>query len=128
MLGFMKRVTRDFSNPKTLHTLYNSLVRSQLEFCFQIWNPSARVHVHKLERVQRKYLKYICCKTRTMYHDYSYESLCDCFNLKTLQSRRSISDLTFLNKLLNNNIDSNYLTSQVHLRVPRRIFPRQTYF
>ena len=121
MLGFMKRVTRDFSNSKTLHTLYNSLVRSRLEYCSQIWNPSARVHINKLERIQRKYLKYICYKTRTMYHDYSYESLCDHFNLKTLQSRRSISDLTFLNKLMNNNIDSNYLTSQVHLRVPRRI-------
>ena len=56
-----------------------------------------------------------------MYHDYSYESLCENFKLKTLQSRRSISDLTFLNKLLNNTIDSNYLTSQVYLRIPRRI-------
>ena len=122
MLGFMKRVTRDFTNPKTLHTLYNSLVRSRLEYCSQIWNPSARVHINKLERVQRKYLRYVSYKTRTMYSEYSYESLCTNFNLKTLQSRRSITDLTFLNKLLNNNIDSPYLTSQVYLHVPQRVF------
>ena len=38
MLGFIKRVTRDFKDVKTLHTLYNSLVKSRLEFYSFIWS------------------------------------------------------------------------------------------
>ena len=56
MLGFMKRVSHDFTDVKTLHILYNSLVRSRLEYCSQIWNPSAAASITKLERVQKSIL------------------------------------------------------------------------
>ena len=121
MLGFIKRVTRDFKDVKTLHALYNSLVRSRLEFCSQIWNPSARVHSNKLERVQKKYVKYVCYKSNIIYDHFSYEELCLHFNLKTLQSRRYITDLRFLQKILSNNINCPYLVSEVGLRVPHRV-------
>ena len=121
MLGFINRVTSDFTDPKTLYILYNSYVRSRLEFCSQVWNPSSATSITKLERVQKRFLKTMSYKGRVMYANFSYEELCVHFNLKTLQSRRNIADLVFLNKLLCNQINSPYLTSQVPLRVPRRI-------
>ena len=121
MLGFINRVTSDFTDPKTLYILYNSYVRSRLEFCSQVWNPSSATSIAKLERVQKRFLRTMSYKSRVMHTNFCYEELCVRFNVKTLQSRRNISDLVFLNKLFNNRINSPYLTSQVSLRVPRRI-------
>ena len=128
MLGFVKRVTKVFNDTKTLMMLYNSYIRSRLEYCSQIWNPSSRAKINKLERVQKKFLKHLSFKRRVMYNQLSYEELCCNFNIKTLQSRRSIADLSFLNKLVVNVINSPYLVSQVLLQVPNyyRTFIRTT--
>ena len=95
MLGFIKRVTHDFTNLKALNVLYNSLVRSRLEFCAQVWNPSTATHIQKLEQVQKKFLRYLSFKSELVYNNYAYEEICVHFNFKTLQSRRSITDLFF---------------------------------
>ena len=128
MLGFLKRVTRDFTNVKTLNTLYNSLVRSRLEYCSQVWNPSPAAHVQKLERVQKKFLRYLSYKSGLTYNNYAYEEICVHFKFKTLQSRRSITDLVFLNKILTNNINCPYLVGEVTLRVPRRTLRDKSIF
>ena len=128
MLEFIKRVTHDFTNLKALNVLYNSLVRSRLEFCAQVWNPSTATHIQKLERVQKKFLRYLSFKSELVYNNYAYEEICVHFNFKTLQSRRSITDLVFLNKTLNNNINCPYLVGEVALRVPRRTLRDKTTF
>ena len=128
MLGFIKRITRDFTDIKTLHVLYNSLVRSRLEYCSQIWNPSAAASIIKLERVQKKYINHVSYKSKLNYNRQNYESLCEHFKLKTLQSRRNISDLCFLNKLFHNKVNSPYLTGEVYLRVPRRVLRNKPTF
>ena len=51
------------------------------------------------------------------YDDYTYLELCNHFHLPTLEARRSISDITFFNKLMTNNINSPSLTSSVYLSV-----------
>ena len=66
-------------------------------------------------------MKYVCYKSNIIYDHFSYEELCLHFNPKTLQSRRSITDLRFLQKILSNNINCPYLVSEVGLRVPHRV-------
>jgi hypothetical protein len=39
MLGFIKRMARDFQDPYTLKSLYISLVRPNLEYASCVWNP-----------------------------------------------------------------------------------------
>ena len=51
-LSWVLSVFRDRSK-LTMLTLYNSLVRSKLEYCCPLWNPSAVADIQKLERVQR---------------------------------------------------------------------------
>ena len=60
MLGFMKRVTKDFTSDICLNTLYNYLVRSRLEYCSQVWSPSCPTAINKLESVQKRYFRYFC--------------------------------------------------------------------
>ena len=121
MIGFVKRVTHDFTNQKTFFALYNSYIRSRLEYCSQIWSPSCAVHIAKLERIQKHFLKYVCFKNKIMYDNYSYPSLCAMFNLQSLESRRKLSDLCFLNKILNNHINCPYIIGEIPLNVPSRI-------
>ena len=121
MLGFMKRVTKDFTSDLCLNSLYNSLVRSRLEYCSQVWSPSCDTTIKKIESVQKRYLKYLCYKQRVMYHNYDYRSLCTIFNFSTLECRRKTFDLTFLNKVMHNKVNSPYLVGELPLRVPRRV-------
>ena len=57
-LGMIKRhiVSRD---KKTIVRLYNSLVRSKLEYCIQSWNPSLIKNIELLEQVQHRATKLI---------------------------------------------------------------------
>ena len=59
MLGFLSRVSKCFTNPKTKIILFNSLVRSNLEYCSQVWNPMYAVHSDRIERIQRKFLYHL---------------------------------------------------------------------
>ena len=52
MLGLIKRTCKGLDDPKTLHTLYCSLVRSNLEYCSVVWSPYSKRNTDKLERVQ----------------------------------------------------------------------------
>ena len=121
MIGFIKRVTHDFTNQSTLFTLYNSYIRSKLEYCSQIWSPSSTVHINKIERVQKSFLRYACYKKKIMYDNYDYTTLCSMFNLQTLQCRRNVADLCFFNKVLTNNINCNYIVGEIPYYVPTRI-------
>lgn len=121
MLGFLKRVTDEFTNPKTLRILYYSLVRSRLEYCSQVWSPSSVNMIIKIERVQKYFLKYLSFKQCVFYNDYDYQSLCSVFNMQSLESRRNITDLRYLNKILTNHVDCSYLVGEISLSVPRRV-------
>ena len=51
MLGLIKRTCKGLDDPKTLRTLYCSLVRSNLEYCSVVWSPYTKRNTDKLERV-----------------------------------------------------------------------------
>nr|CAH7722487.1 unnamed protein product [Callosobruchus chinensis] len=48
-LGFIIRNSRSFRNESALKTLYDSFLRSQLEYSSIIWNPIYQVHKNALE-------------------------------------------------------------------------------
>ena len=55
------------------------------------------------------------------FDDFDYPELCQNYNLQTLEMRRNVTDLCNLNKIINNNLNSPYIVSQVLINVPRRI-------
>ena len=54
-----------------------------------------------------------------MYYEYDYPSLCFILNMKTLETRRSIMDISFLNKLMQDKVNCPYLVNQISLCVPQ---------
>jgi hypothetical protein len=58
MLGFIRRLSLDFRDPHTLKSLFTSLVRPKLEYPSCVWNPFYDVRVDRVERVQRRFIRY----------------------------------------------------------------------
>jgi hypothetical protein len=58
MMGFGKRLSCKFRDPYTLKTLYVSLVRPKLEYASCVWRPFYGAHINRIERVQRKFVRY----------------------------------------------------------------------
>jgi hypothetical protein len=64
MLGCLKRWTVDFKNTRAIIILYNSLVRSILEYNCIIWSPFYGTHISRIESVQNNFLKYLKYKLK----------------------------------------------------------------
>ena len=103
------------------------MVRSKLEYCSSVWCPSQKYLITKLERVQKRLIKWLCFRDRIPYESDDYIDMCHNYGLQTLENRRKITDLCNLNKVFNNNINCSYLVSNISLNVPdnrrRRRYP-----
>ena len=64
-----------------------------------VWSPYTKRNTDQLERVQRKVTKFI------LKSDDPYDIRLKKLNLMSLEKRRSLTDVTFLYKVLNGNID-----------------------
>lgn len=118
-LGFIVRNCQTFTNETALKTLYYSLVRSKLEYAAVVWNPHYEVHIAALEKVQRKFLKFLSFKREGLYPPRGFDNLVllQRFNMEPLRLRRVNCGLIFLYKLLNNKIDSPSLLQKINFLV-----------
>lgn len=121
-LGMIKRWTKEFHDPYVAKCLFVSLVRSILEYACPIWNPSYACHVNKIESVQRQFLLFALStlnwENRLVLPKYEHRLLL--IDLNTLSDRRTILSLTFLTKILNGQVDCNFLLEKLNLKVPFR--------
>lgn len=101
MLGFISRVTKDFTNMKCINMLYNSLVRSNLEYCASVWNPHHTIRIQQLEKVQKKYTRHVWFKLHKPYEN--YEMRLKNLQMFTLEMRREYYDLCSLYAIVNGN-------------------------
>ena len=121
-LGYIKRITKPFSDPKLLISLYCAFIRSRIEYCSVVWSPSTQVLIDKCEQVQRKFVRFLTYKIGLFdKYTYSYTQMCKFFGLQSLQTRRNISDVCWLNKIVTSSIDCAPLLSCLNFRVPQRL-------
>ena len=125
-MGFVIRSCHSFRKPDTMILLYNSFVRSKLEFTSTVWHGRTAAQVDSLERVQKKFLRYIYYRRHGIYPHYSRHpvrtrELQNEFDFLSLQNRRELTDVLFLHKLCNNLIDCPDLLSAVNLHFPDRV-------
>ncbi|KAG7306323.1 hypothetical protein JYU34_008933 [Plutella xylostella] len=105
MLGFIFRQSKDFKSPTTLILLFNSFVRSILEYASTVWNPQYQNHIYNIERIQNKFIKRLKYKFKNF----------DTNSFLSLETRRDMRDQMFLHKIINNHIDSPYLLGKMAL-------------
>ena len=120
-LGLIIRTCKSFSSVRALKTLFLSLVRSKLEYAAIIWCPYYNIHQTRLENVQRKFLKFTSFIVEGTYPDRGFPQavLLQKFELDSLNTRRKIIAITFLYKLLHNEIDCVSLLSAINFHIPR---------
>ena len=105
-----------FRNPKTLLTLFSSLVRSNLEYGSLLWSSSSIVFCDKVERMQRNFLRFL-----DFYQsDCSYYDLCKKFNVDTLHLRRMVSSIMFCFDVITSKIDCSAILSQINFNCASR--------
>lgn len=130
VLGIVKRNTREFNDVYCLKTLYISLVRSILEYGVVVWCPYHAVHIDRIERVQRAFLRFALrgLPWQNRLHLPPYEHRCALIRLPTLRDRRTLLQRLFIFDLLENNIDCPELLSRLRFNAPERVTRRMEFF
>lgn len=119
-LGFVMRNGRDF-NINTVVRLYTALVRPHLEYAQQVWMPSTYCHIDQVERVQKRFLRYLYMRKNGAYpYMISYRSMVDSFNFTTLLNRRNRQAVILLYWIVNGTRFRDCgLINYVSFRVPK---------
>lgn len=123
MLGFIIRNSKIFKNILTRKILYNSLVRSHLEYCSLVWRPHFATHMLRLERIQKRFLWHLSYRAGVQNRIKSYSDRLKHFKMYSLANRRDLLDIVFAYKLLRNHIDCPDLLKRISIKAPRR-YPR----
>jgi hypothetical protein len=121
MLGFIKRIGKEFKDPYTLITLFNSYVRSKLEYASIIWDPCFKIHSDRIENVQRRFLRFAL--RNLGWNSQSslppYCNRCRLVNLDLLYVRRRTACVLFIGNVLVKKLDCPAILSDLFFRFYR---------
>lgn len=127
MLGFIIRCGKLFKNPDSMVVLYNSLVRSRLEYCSTVWSPFYEKYNKSIERVQRKFTRMYCFKFGLTKCE--YDGRLKFMKMHSLESRRLENDEITLYKIMHNIVDTSLIHSlSYHNQIRPNRFQRQRVF
>lgn len=124
MMGFIFRCGRFFKKAESMMTLYNTLVRSRLEYCAAVWSPIYDKHDKIIERVQRKYTRMFFFKYNM--HKTEYVDRLVSLSMTSLRDRRVKNDEIILYKIMHGLMDTRLAQSISYCsrgRNTRRIAP-----
>ena len=91
-MGFVMRNCREFTDIHSLKILFYALISSKLEYACLIWSPYYQVHVNCLERLQRRFMKFLAFKCDGVYppQGFSNAILLKRFNMLSPLGRREL--------------------------------------
>lgn len=121
MLGFLMRCSSDFRRNETFKVIFESYVRSKLEYCSIVWCPNYAVSINKIERILRLFLKFLTFKRTSVYPPVGYpqDDLLRFHNVLSLKRRRHLASVIFAYKLFNNFLNCPEILSLFNFSVPR---------
>lgn len=120
-LGFVIRNAKEFRNVKTKIILYNTFVRSILEYCSVVWRPHYAVHTLRIERIQKRFLWHLSFSARRTKKEQSYNARMQYFKILSLDRRRKLLDALFLHKIVTNKTDCPQILGCVRFYAPARM-------
>ena len=115
-------------NPKAIISTYCANVRSLLEYGCVIWGGAASTHLKRAEKVQHRFLMWLCFRCRIKNVALDYKNLLCYFGLASLSARRLQYDIRFLRDVHNNKIDSSFLLESFPLAVAPRVLRSRVLF
>lgn len=129
-LGFLFRFAKSFKDVYCLKALYCSLVRPILEYSAVVWSPFYQNAIHRIEAVQRKFIRFALrhLRWRDPRNLPSYESRCNLIDLELLEGRRNVAKACFVADLLQGNVDCSTLLSLLDINTQRRDLRLHAFF
>lgn len=120
MLGFVMRMAYQFQDVQVALVLFNTYVRSRLEFGAIVWDPSEKKYILMVEKVQKKFARYMY-KRIYGYYPFLYPSLfvTGMVGMNTLKLRRKLLLLIHYFQLLRNAVDNPTTLSRLSIAVPK---------
>lgn len=120
MLGFVMRMAYQFQDVQVALVLFNTYVRSRLEFGAIVWDPSEKKYILMVEKVQKKFARYMY-KRIYGYYPFLYPSLfvTGMVGMNTLELRRKLLLLIHYFQLLRNAVDNPTTLSRLSIAVPK---------
>lgn len=115
LLGYVNRNSKGLSS-HAFYLLFVALIRSLLEYGCVVWSPYYGVHSDSLERVQKKYCRY-----------FSFRYPLNSLTLSPLADRREFADFSFLNKLIDGQVDCSKLLELIRFDCHRRLRGKNTF-
>ena len=109
-LGFLKRNLRG-SPFKCRELAYSSLVRSQVDYCASIWDPTLKRDILELEKIQRKAARWV----KGSYGVVSVTGLLRDLKWQPLADRRRDQRLILIYKILNSSISIPPKSVDIHI-------------
>lgn len=118
--GRIRRYAGEFSDPYVIKSLYQSFVRSLLEYASVIWCPYYNINIARIEAVQKRFLRFALrgLPWSDVYNLPSYQSRLRLIDLESLENRRMIAKVVFLHRVLNSDIDSPGILNCLNINVP----------
>ena len=83
--GFIKRISQNFVNPLTVTRLFNTSIRSKMEYCRIGWDPYHINKMKQIEKLQKKFLKFLGRKyNRLNLRLVQYDDLLDLYKIDSV--------------------------------------------
>lgn len=130
MLGFVIRCSKEFKDPYVVKALYCCFVRSILEFSSVVWCPYYKVHISRIESIQKRFLRFalrnLGWRDRLVLPP--YKDRLQLLNMNSLEHRREVGMVMFMLKVLKGDIDAAYLLRQADVDIVSRTSDRRSRF
>ena len=98
-LGLLKRALHFVKCPKQKRVFYLAIVRSLFEHCVQIWRPTSDSGILKLERIQKRAVKWILSEVEHSYNDVEYFARLKNLELLPFKYKFIFSDLLLFHEI-----------------------------
>lgn len=117
-LGFIRRHSTNFSSANCLLALYNALVRSIIEYGSIVWSPYTTADICRIDRVQNSFMRLAGYCLNIPHPPHDYGPLSQVLRLVPLSVRRDNFDITFIQRLIEGQVDAPRLLGELSFRIP----------
>ena len=118
----------NLSQHRAVLSTYFANVRSILEYCSVVWGGAARTHMQRIERVQEKFLFWLCARCSVRGVPFTYRDLTEYFKVDTIAARHEQHDIMFIRNNHRHRTCSSFLLEKFPISVPARQLRTQSSF